>query len=400
MNSNDPRNFFETDVAIERREKREAKKGNKFGNPIVLKSKILAVINDPTSPSSSVLVAEAAGKVRRVSIETSSVTKTYQGPNNPVCCVAVGGRQNDVVYAGSWDKCIWSWDLATGQPKSKFIGHSDFVKSIVWARLGDTDVLVSGGSDKKIMVWDANTATRIHTIQDPTTTMLAIQHLAVDPVLSSSEEIVVVSASSDPHIRRWRIKKDSYEQLSEIHPDAPGAERPTIQEHETSVYKLVFETDGEDGDLWTASADGTAKCLSRARHFTMEDEYAHGDYLRAVVPTDTWVVTAGRDEDVKVWDRSTGSLYCALEGHYDEITDLALLPDPRGTHHRICSVSIDGTIRTWPLMKQQLDNLVEEIKKANSQPPEEEKKTNGTNGASALTAEEEAELAELMDDDD
>ncbi|CAI4218101.1 unnamed protein product [Parascedosporium putredinis] len=392
--------LFETDASIEKREKREVKKANKFGNPIVLKSKVLAVVNDPASPSSSVLVAEAAGKVRRVNIETSSVTKTYQGPTNPVCCVAVGGRRNDVVYAGSWDKCIWSWDLATGQPKHKFIGHSDFVKSLVCTRLGDTDILVSGGSDKKIMVWDAGTGARLHTIQDPTTTMLAIQHLAVDPVLSTPEAVVVASASSDPHIRRWRISKDSYEQLPEIDPSLHGAERLTIQEHETSVYKLVFEEgNNEDGDLWTASADGTAKCLSRARHFTTEDEYAHGDYLRAVVPTDAWVVTAGRDEDVKVWDRSSGNLHCALEGHYDEITDLVLLPDPRGTHHRVCSVSIDGTIRTWPLMKEQLDNLVEEIKTIQSKPAGEEKETNGTNGAGMLTAEEEAELAELMDDD-
>jgi WD40 repeat protein len=117
------------------------------------------------------------------------------------------------------------------------------------------------------------------------------------------------------------------------------------------------------------------------------------------VTTDTWVVTAGRDEYVKVWDRASGNLYCALEGHYDEITDLVLLPDPRGIHHRVCSVSIDGTIRTWPLMKEQLDNVVEEIKKANSEPAEEEKEKNGTNGAGVMTAEEEAELAELMEDD-
>ena len=342
-------------------------------------------------------------KAHKILSQTSTVTKTYQGPKTPTSCLAVGGRQNDVLYAGSWDKCIWSWNLATGQPLTKFIGHSDFVKTILWAKLGDTDILVSGGADKKIMVWDANTGTRLHTIQDPKTSMLALQHLALDPKLSTAEEVIVVSASSDPHIRRWRIKKDSYEQLSEIHPDAPGSERPTIQEHDTSVYKLVFEADTEDCDLWTASADGTAKCLSRARHFTTEDEYAHGDYLRGVVTTDTWVVTAGRDEYVKVWDRASGNLYCALEGHYDEITDLVLLPDPRGIRHRVCSVSIDGTIRTWPLLKEQLDNVMEEIKKANSKPAEEqkekEKEKNGTNGAGVMTAEEEAELAELMEDD-
>lgn len=55
-------------AAIEQRERREAKAANKFGNPVTLKSKIVAAVADSTSPS-SVLVAEAAGKVRRVNLE-------------------------------------------------------------------------------------------------------------------------------------------------------------------------------------------------------------------------------------------------------------------------------------------------------------------------------------------
>lgn len=225
--------------------------------------------------------------------------------------------------------------------------------------------------------------------------MLAVLDLALDPALSTPEEAVVVSASSDPHIRRWRIRKDSHEKVAEVHPNVPDGERPTIQEHETSVCKLVFE-DGEDGDLWTASTDGSAKCLSRARHFTTEDEFAHGNPLRAVVHTDAWVFTAGRDEDVKVWDRASGRLQSVLVGHYDEVTDLTLLRDQRGVPNRVCSVSLDGTIRAWPISKDELDAVVKEIQEAGDRPPEEKKETNG----GGMTAEEEAELAALMEDDD
>lgn len=265
----------------------------------------------------------------------------------------------------------------------------------MWTVVSGVEVLISGGSDKKIIVWDASTGARLQTIQDPTTTMLAVLDLALDPALSTPEEAVVVSASSDPHIRRWRIRKDSHEKVAEVHPNVPDGERPTIQEHETSVCKLVFE-DGEDGDLWTASTDGSAKCLSRARHFTTEDEFAHGNPLRAVVHTDAWVFTAGRDEDVKVWDRASGRLQSVLVGHYDEVTDLTLLRDQRGVPNRVCSVSLDGTIRAWPISKDELDAVVKEIQEAGDRPPEEKKETNG----GGMTAEEEAELAALMEDDD
>jgi hypothetical protein len=224
--------------------------------------------------------------------------------------------------------------------------------------------------------------------------MLAVQHIAVDPVLSTPDAVVVASASSDPHIRRWKITLDGFEQLPEAFHDRPDAEKLTIAEHDTSVYKLVFDVDAEDGDLWTASADGTAKCLSRARNFAADDVYVHGDYVRAVIPTESWVITAGRDENVKVWDRASGKLYCTLEGHYEEVTDLILLRDSRGLPDKVCSVSIDGTIRTWPLNKGDLDEVVKKIEE--SKKPVEQEAQPG--GGSLLTAEEEAELAELMED--
>lgn len=255
-------------------------------------------------------------------------------------------------------------------------------------------MLISGGADKKILVWDIDTGKRIHTIQsqDSLATMLALQHLAIDPSLSTKDEVILASASSDPHIRRWRITLNGYEQIAETYPDRPDVDRSTIEEHQTSVYRLLFDPTDESADLWTASADGSAKCLSRARNFVTEDTFEHGDYVRAVVVTDAWVVTAGRDENVKVWDRASGKLQYTLSGHFEEVTDLILLPAASGIPDRVCSVSIDRTVRVWPLASKDLDHLIEEMKT----PPKEEDSKDGENGG--LTAEEEAELAELMDD--
>lgn len=228
-------------------------------------------------------------------------------------------------------------------------------------------------------------------------TMLAVQHLAIDPVLSNPDSIVVASASSDPSIRRWKISRSGAEQVTETFHDRPDAERLTILEHDTSVYKILFDTDDEDGDMWTASADGTAKCLSRATNFVTADTFKHGDYVRAVVMTEQWIVTAGRDEDVKVWNRATGKLYCKLYGHFDEITDLVLLRNGLGVGVKVCSVGIDGTIRVWPLVQNSLDEEVKKITEAESKELLEVEEAQ--NGEGMLTAEEEAELAELMHDD-
>lgn len=330
-------------------------------------------------------------------MQTSQVTATYRGPKAPVTCVAVGGVANKTLYAGCWDKDIWSWNIESGEQAHRFSGHSDFVKTVLCATVSGKTILISGGADKKIMVWDTKTGKRLHTLQDPATTMLAVQHLAIDPISSTADSLVLVSASSDPSIRRWKITYDACEQLPESYHDQPDTERLTILEHDTSVYKLYFDLADDEADLWTASADGSAKCLQRARNFVADDTLTHGDYVRAVATTEQWVITAGRDENVKVWDRATGKLYCTLYGHFEEITDLILLPNAKGIPSKVCSVSIDGTIRVWPLAKSELDEQVKVIADAENAPEEEEKA--GEDGDGLMTAEEEAELAELMEDD-
>ena len=235
---------------------------------------------------------------------------------------------------------------------------------------------------------------RLHTLRDKTDTMRAVQFLAIDPLTSTADKAVVYSSSSDPEIRRWQISLDTATQITdEMIATAPGQTNPpscAIREHDTSVYKLFFDSD--EGDLWTASADGTVKCLSRARNWTVEETIRHGDYVRSVVVTMDWIVTAGRDEDVKVWDRTTGKLFHVYEGHFDEVTGLTLVDNCT----KVVSVSIDGTVRTWPLRRIELQKAREE----------KDRRARGLLKEAPvpktvlMTEEEEAELAELMDSDD
>jgi WD40 repeat protein len=102
------------------------------------------------------------------------------------------------------------------------------------------------------------------------------------------------------------------------------------------------------------------------------------------------VVTACRDEEVRVWDIASGKCICVYEGHFEEVTGLA-----RVGRSTVVSVSIDSTIRQWGLDKAEMKKYSEEREKAASGEGSEESR-----GKPQLTAEEEDELAELMDDSD
>jgi hypothetical protein len=66
--SNDVGHFFQTTEALVTSERKAAKAKNKYGNPITLPSKVLAVLPDPKA-ADAVYVAEAAGVVKRVVLD-------------------------------------------------------------------------------------------------------------------------------------------------------------------------------------------------------------------------------------------------------------------------------------------------------------------------------------------
>ena len=216
--------------------------------------------------------------------------------------------------------------------------------------------------------------------------------------------VIFYSTSSDPCIRRWYLSHD-IRSAREVAPDDP------LVVHETSVNSLVFlpGEEEQDAEIWTASSDGWAKCLARSTLTTSEQQeeerngwqvetsLEHGDYVRAVGVDEMggWIVTAGRDEDVKVWDRGTGELEVVLRGHFDEVTDLVVM------RRRVVSVGIDRTVRVWSLNEEGLGKAKKVWEeRLEEDGDEEEGKGNGNNPPSGLTEEEERELAELMNDDD
>ncbi|KAL8933173.1 MAG: hypothetical protein Q9211_005923 [Gyalolechia sp. 1 TL-2023] len=387
--SSDPDHFFQTSHSLAESKRKSRKSKNKNGAPIRVPSKILAVIADPSHPTNAVFVAESAGNVRRVALDTDEKDAVYKGPTTPVTSIAIS-PDGQRILAGSWDKSVWSWSLSSHHPLVRYRGHTDFVKCVLTLRLGQKDILVSGAADASIIVWDIQSGGKLHVLKGHTRGVL---DLAIDPIIHhldenanhGMKEVIIFSSGSDREIRRWRINLDTAEELD---PEKP------ILAHETSVYALRFDA---DGDLWTASADGTAKCLSRSREFGTDTTIPHGDYVRAVAIEEVgaYVVTAGRNEDVKVWDRGTNDLVHAFEGHYEEVTDLAMLGQ------RCVSVGIDGTVRVWSLKPGDLrtakskQDEEQHAHTADDAPVQEEGDISGV-----LTEEEERELAELMHDDE
>ena len=331
-------------------------------------------------------------------------SSVYRGFTTPCTCLALSpdGR---TLYAGAWEKTVLAWDVASRAVVATLSGHSDFVKCLLFVATparGSGGWLLSGSGDATIVVWDAQAGTKLAVLRGHTR---AVGVLALDPLLSDGDAAVVCSAGSGPAIRRWRIP----------YADPAGAveewDGEGIVEHETSVHAL--RALGDDGDFWTASADGTARRVDlrspppapiRGGGSRADTVLQHDDYVNDVAMSrdGRWLATACRDEEVRLWDVASGELVHTFSGHADEVTALAVVAEGEW----LVSASIDCTVRRWPLKPADVVAAREAavagadaVGGGGGGGGGEDKADAKVDAKAVLTAEEEAELAELMDSD-
>ena len=330
----------------------------------------------------------------------------FRGPSAPLTCLAVAVTvspsylsKRATLYAGCWDKSIYAWEASSSEALGSFRGgHTDFVKCIATLKINTTedvpkDLLISSGAEGAIIIWDIVTKGKLKVLKGGHSR--GILYLAIDPDPPANDDTgvhedggpynaITFSAGSDREIRRWAVSPPS--KAKEVHNDNP------IICHETSVNDLCFDA---DSDLWTASADGTVKNLIRDRDWASDMEINHGSNVRCVAIDEVGgqVITAGRDEDIKIWDRASGKLRHTYVGHFHEITGIVIL---RG--QLLVSVSLDGTIRTWSL--KAADMVISQAKLDHVGDEQGRSTDRHLGKKSLMTEDEERELEEMMGDSD
>lgn len=309
------------------------------------------------------------------------------------------------------------------------------MKCLITTLINGRELLLSGCADSKIVVWDVGSGERLQLLRTGHTTggVLALALYPAnndtprlegdgqdgrDGTQSSKAETTdpalptILSAGSDRTIRRYFFFPSTTSTiLEEIHPNDP------IIVHDTSINALTLTNDPQtypttpdnptpSPRVWTASADGFAICLLptslTSPTWKTEASLNHGGYVRAVT-VDTeggWVITAGRSEEIKIWDAETGELEWSYEGHYDEVTGLVVLDGRR----EVVSISYDGTVRRWGLKGEVIEGArrrarEEEERREKGEADEVEgEEVNEGDERLGLTEEEERELAELMEE--
>ena len=199
-----------------------------------------------------------------------------------------------VVISGGGDRTVRVWDLATGAPVGDpFTGHGDWVRAVAVAELDGRPVVISGSIDETVRVWDLATGAPVgypFTGHGGPVHAVAVAELDGRPV--------VISGSNDRTVRVWDL--------------ATGAPvgYPFTGHGGPVLAVAVAELDGRPVGI-SGSSDRTVRVWDLATGAPVGDPFTgHGGPVNAVAVAELdgrpVVISGSNDGTVRVWDLATG----------------------------------------------------------------------------------------------
>lgn len=188
----------------------------------------------------------------------------------------------------------------------------------VWAMVPWDDVLVSGGCDRDVRVWNMATGESIHTLRGHTSTVRC---------LKMSDSVTAISGSRDTTLRVWDINT--------------GLCKNVLVGHQASVRCLEIK-----GDIVVSgSYDTTARVWSISEGRCLRTLSGHFSQIYAIAFDGTRIATGSLDTSVRIWDPTNGSCQAILQGHTSLVGQLQM----RG--NTLVTGGSDGSVRVWSLEK-------------------------------------------------
>ncbi|KAL5533214.1 hypothetical protein ACEPAF_4990 [Sanghuangporus sanghuang] len=399
--------FFRTETSLAEAEarKRKAERTKHLGEPLDLPAKPLDVI----IRGKEIWIGQSDATIRRIDLESASTLQVYKGHTAPVASIALleessnTGNTELLLISGSWDKTVKIWNTKNKSIVSSTEAHSDFVKCIV--SIPELKMLITSGSDKVVRFWDLSNPRSQRSLKNiglVSAHSRPVQCITAD--VQSPTATTLYTADTMGIIKVWEIER-SYGDS----PNCRATQKEELIAHRTGINDMWFG----QGQLWTASSDDTVLLTQRPPSGTVQQTpskpvppMSHPTAVKALLPlslTDLGesLLLTGASDAIRLYDinePSSPELLSTTDAHWFDIVSLRLWFRRRTTEDGklsvepwIVSASLDQTIRRWKLA-----DLISPPKEPPKPVPKQEEKPAS---ASQLTAEEEAELAELMDDD-
>lgn len=233
--------------------------------------------------------------------------KTLQGHVMGVWAMVPWG---DLLVSGGCDRDVRVWNLATGYPQFTLRGHTSTVRCL---KMSDANTAISGSRDTTLRIWDLKKGQCKHVL---------IGHQASVRCLEIHGDIVV-SGSYDTTAKIWSISE--------------GKCLRTLTGHFSQIYAIAF--DGKK--IATGSLDTSVRIWDPNDGKCLAVLQGHTSLVGQLQMRDDILVTGGSDGSVRVWSLANYQAIHRLAAHDNSVTSLQF------DNTRIVSGGSDGRVKVW-----------------------------------------------------
>ncbi|XP_065837497.1 bromodomain and WD repeat-containing protein 3-like isoform X2 [Oscarella lobularis] len=278
---------------------------------------------------------------------------TLRGHQSVIADISVN-HENTLLASGGLDKTVRVWDLKNGSPVAVLHGHTGGITSVEFCPtpIDEAKCLISTGKDGALCIWHWDSLTNEFG-EEPQ--KFVEKRKPSDQLLCSAFSpggSFLVTGGTDHVVRIYRVNPPPSQQIAEL------------EGHTENVLSAVFSHHGDR--FLTGSHDGTARVWQfRAGRWESDvlslyqrkdkddDDLGNIKAVKLKVTVISWtvndrfVVTAGNDAFVRVWDAGNYDLLHLLKGHTKDVYVLECHPfDER----ILLSAGIDGHIIVWNIL--------------------------------------------------
>ncbi|XP_065677103.1 bromodomain and WD repeat-containing protein 1 isoform X3 [Hydra vulgaris] len=264
--------------------------------------------------------------------------------------------ENTLLASGSLDKTIRVWRLKDTHPVAVLQGHTGMITSLEFCPSADPFVryLMSTGGDGNICFWPwcplskefTLTPIKFNEKSRPGAQMLCSSF--------SPGGSFLVTGSSDNFIRIYQLYPDGPEKIVEL-PNHVDHVDSILYSHRGDRF-LSGSRDGTAMIWYYQNSEWHATCLDASARLKgdpkLNDEAEAKTKLKVTMicwnANDRFIITAGTDYVLRVWDSNCAVFVNALKGHTEEV--YLLEPHPNFPQI-ILSAGHDGNIILWDIYK-------------------------------------------------
>ncbi|KAI7904911.1 WD40-repeat-containing domain protein [Cokeromyces recurvatus] len=260
-------------------------------------------------------------RIEVFSTSTGKKIRTLEGHEGGVWALQFkGGEKEDperVLLSGGCDRDVRVWDLNQGKLRYILRGHTSTVRCL---KIRDKRIAVTGSRDTTLRVWDIKRGVLLHVLTGHQASVRCVDIY----------DNFVISGSYDSTARIWDLET--------------GQCKHTLIGHISQIYTIV--TNGNI--IATGSMDAHIRIWSLETGECLSTLHGHTSLVGQLQLSGTTLVSGGADGCLRVWNMNTFECTHQFSAHDNSITCLQFDED------HILSAANDGKVKLWDIKQGRL----------------------------------------------